>query len=139
MRNLNYILFDIKCMLLHKEHTAIIYHFISISCDIAGTKRIYAGDFSRGYCLSNRFQPIRFWTNGSMSDCVFAKSICSGDGQLVFNDDSTKEDRSCRCDYKKNYSFIKTPRHLCYCIPTEEDCSCYVRSCPVNQTLSAGI
>lgn len=107
--------------------------------DITGSKRIYAGYFSRGYCLQMRFQPFLFWTNGAMSDCIFSKSFCSGEGQLVYKDDSTKDDRTCRCDHKNSYSFIKNPRNYCFCIPTEEDCSCYVKSCPVNQTLSTSI
>ncbi|CAG2195655.1 unnamed protein product [Mytilus edulis] len=104
--------------------------------DRKGSKRIYVGYFSRGYCLQMRFQPFLFWTNGTMSDCIFSKSFCSGEGQLVYKEDSTKDDRTCRCDHKKGYSFLKIPRNYCFCIPTEEDCSCYVKSCPVNQTLS---
>ncbi|CAC5424761.1 unnamed protein product [Mytilus coruscus] len=75
-------------------------------------------------------------TNESMSDCIFAKSLCSEEGQIVYEDGSTKDDTTCRCDYTRNYSFIKTPRHFCFCIPTEEDCSCYIQSCPVNLTLT---
>ncbi|CAC5359909.1 unnamed protein product [Mytilus coruscus] len=71
-----------------------------------------------------------------MSDCIYAKSLCSEEGQIVHNDVSPKNDTTCRCDHKKNYSFMKTPRHVCYCIPTEEDCSCYIKSCPVNSTLA---
>lgn len=74
-----------------------------------------------------------------MSECIYAKSICKGDGQIVYKDDSTKDDRTCRCDYKKNYSFITTPTNVCYCIPSTEDCSCYTKECPVNFTLSSGI
>lgn len=73
-----------------------------------------------------------------MSDCIYTKSLCSEMGQIVNNVESSKEDRTCRCDYKKNYSFLKTPRNPCFCIPAEEDCSCYIKSCPVNFTLSAG-
>lgn len=120
------------------QKSKCVYNFISCSCYIAGSKRIYAGDFSRGYCEQERFQPFLFWTNGSISDCIFTKSICSEAGQLVYKDETTKADRTCRCDYKKNYSFIKTPRNACACVPTEEDCSCYIKSCPVNHLL-AGI
>ncbi|XP_063436693.1 uncharacterized protein LOC134718131 [Mytilus trossulus] len=104
--------------------------------DRKGSKRIYIGDFSRGNCSEKRFQPLKFWTNESMSDCIYVKSNCSEDGQIVYMDHSPKNDRRCRCDNKKNYSFIKTPRNGCYCIPTEEDCSCYIKTCPVNFTLS---
>ncbi|XP_076081132.1 uncharacterized protein LOC143052043 [Mytilus galloprovincialis] len=105
--------------------------------DRKGSKRIYAGSFTRGYCTQERFQPFKFWTNGSMSDCTYTKSICSEEGQVVYKDDSRKEDRSCGCDYTQNYSFIIIPKNLCFCIPTDEDCSCYLKSCPVNYTLSA--
>ncbi|CAC5424765.1 unnamed protein product [Mytilus coruscus] len=107
-----------------------------VLCDIKGSKRIYSGSFTRGNCSQNHYQPFLFLTNGS-SDCIFAKSVCGEEGQLVYKDDSTKDDRACRCDYTRNYSFIKTPRNLCYCIPTEEDCSCYIKQCLVNNTLSA--
>ncbi|CAC5410004.1 unnamed protein product [Mytilus coruscus] len=106
--------------------------------DRKGSKRIYAGDFSRGKCLRNRFQPFSYWTNGSVSDCIFVKSTCSAEGQVVYKDNSSKEDTACRCDNVKNYSFIKNPKHICFCIPSQEDCSCYIKSCPVNYTLSAG-
>ncbi|CAC5416347.1 unnamed protein product [Mytilus coruscus] len=82
--------------------------------DRKGSKRIYAGDFSRGECIRKRFQPFIFWTNGSVSDCIYAKSICSAKGQVVYRDNSTKDDRACRCDYEKNYVFIKTPRNFCF-------------------------
>ncbi|CAC5410001.1 unnamed protein product [Mytilus coruscus] len=105
--------------------------------DRKGSKRIYAGDFSRGNCIKQRFQPFIFWTNGSASDCIYSKSVCGAEGQIDYRDNSTKDDRACRCDYERNYAFIKTPRSVCFCIPTEEDCSCYFKSCPENYTLSA--
>lgn len=100
--------------------------------------RIYIRHFSRLQCIQQRYQPFKFLTNESMTDCIYAKSICSGEGQLVYNDNSAKDDTTCRCDYKKNYSFIKTPRNPCFCIPSEEDCSCFIKLCPVNLTLSEG-
>lgn len=111
--------------------------FVFFSCE--GSKRIYAGHFSRGTCSLNRFQPIIFWTNGSLSDCIFAKSKCNDEGQIVYNDMSPSDDISCTCDTKKSYSFLKTSKYNFNCIPTEEDCSCYIKSCPENSTLSAGI
>ncbi|VDI00546.1 Hypothetical predicted protein, partial [Mytilus galloprovincialis] len=105
--------------------------------DRKGSKRVFAGDFSRGYCVKQRFQPFVFWTNGSVSDCIFVKSICSEEGQVVYQNNSSKDDRTCRCNYKKSYAFIQKPRNDCYCIPTEEECSCYIKSCPENYTLSA--
>ncbi|XP_052063861.1 uncharacterized protein LOC127703825 [Mytilus californianus] len=72
-----------------------------------------------------------------MTACVYEKSHCNEEGQVIYSDNSTKDDRACRCDYKKGYSFIKTPRNVCYCIPTEEDCSCYDTSYSTNSTISA--
>lgn len=115
-----------------------IYFVIPFSYNILGSKRIYAVYFTRGQCVQQRFQPIKFQTNAKMSDCVFSKTLCSEKGQVVYKDNSSKYDTTCRCDYTKNFSFIKTPRHLCFCKPTEEDCSCYIKSCPVNLTLSTG-
>lgn len=86
--------------------------------------------------MQNRFQPFYFKTDG-MSDCIYSKSFCSEEGQILHTDDSTKNDRKCRCNHKKNFSFAITPIHLSYCIPTEEDCSCYIKPCPGNLTLSA--
>lgn len=111
----------------------------TFSSNIVGSKRIFSVSFTRGKCIQERYQPFEFQTNESMSDCIYAKSLCSEEGQIVNNDDSTKNDRTCRCDYKNNYSFVKIPRHVCYCLPTEEDCSCNIKSCPVNSTLTTGI
>lgn len=119
------------------ENRVNVVHLSSF-CGIAGSKRIFAGDFSRGICLHNRFQPFLFWTNGSMSDCVFVKSTCNEEGQLVYKDDSTKDDTACRCNHKNGFSFIKTPNNNCFCKPTEEDCSCYDTSCQPDCILSAG-
>lgn len=73
-----------------------------------------------------------------MSDCIYAKSICNEEGQVAYKGNSTREDRTCQCDYTKNYTFIKTPKNICYCNPSEEDCTCYVRSCRVNYATSTG-
>ncbi|VDI12115.1 Hypothetical predicted protein, partial [Mytilus galloprovincialis] len=105
--------------------------------DRKGSKRIFSGYFTRGKCNQSRFQPFKFKTNASMSDCVYAKSICSEAGQIMHNNDSAKSDITCRCNHRKNFSFVTSPRNLWYCIPIEEDCSCYVKSCPVNFTLSS--
>ncbi|CAC5359916.1 unnamed protein product [Mytilus coruscus] len=105
--------------------------------DRKGSRRIFSGSFTRGNCIQERFQPFYFQTNESMSDCIYAKSICNEEGQIEYTDDSSQDDRTCRCDNKQKYSFVKTPRNICFCIPTEEDCSCHIKSCSVNFTLSA--
>ena len=46
----------------------------------------------------------------------------------------TDKDTTCRCDYTKGYTFVTRPKHICYCVPTEEDCSCYRPICAnINQ------
>ncbi|CAG2195663.1 unnamed protein product [Mytilus edulis] len=107
--------------------------------DRKGSKRIFSVSFTRGKCIQERYQPFKFQTNASMSDCIYSKSLCNEEGQTAYEDDSSKADRTCRCDYTRNYSFVKIPRHVCYCLPTEEDCSCNIKSCPRNFTLSTGI
>ncbi|CAG2219098.1 unnamed protein product [Mytilus edulis] len=37
----------------------------------------------------------------------------------------------------KGYAFIKRPKYNCSCIPSEEDCSCYVSTCPDSSVLSS--
>ncbi|CAC5415388.1 unnamed protein product [Mytilus coruscus] len=106
--------------------------------DRSGSKRVYAGDFTRGDCIQERFQPFEFQTNASMSDCIYAKSHCNEEGHIKNNDGTSKYDRTCRCDHKQNYAFIKIPRNPFFCKPAEEDCSCYIKSCPENYTLSKG-
>lgn len=73
-----------------------------------------------------------------MSDCVLHKSICNEEGQIAYKDDSTKDDRTCRCDNENHYSFIKPPKNNLFCKPSEEDCSCFIKPCLVNYTLSSG-
>ncbi|CAG2195661.1 unnamed protein product [Mytilus edulis] len=88
---------------------------------------------------TNAVPTISIQTNESMTNCIYAKSLCSEEGQIVYTEDSSKNDKTCRCDYRRNYSFTKTPKHVCYCIPTEEDCSCYIKACQLNFTLSTVI
>ncbi|CAC5377251.1 unnamed protein product [Mytilus coruscus] len=79
-------------------------------------------------CSFNRYQPFMFWTNGS-SECTFKKSLCSGKGQVIVTDKLTRKDTTCRCDYRRGYSFVLQPKHITYCVPSEEDCSCYNKQC----------
>lgn len=79
-------------------------------------------------CDLHRYQPLVFTTAGN-SDCVYQKSKCNEDGQVVFNNGTVVRDIRCRCDYKNGYTFVTKPKNLCYCIPSEEDCSCYKTKC----------
>ncbi|XP_071123999.1 uncharacterized protein [Mytilus edulis] len=87
-------------------------------------------------CAFNRYQPFMFWTNGS-SECTFQKSLCSGEGQMVVTDNLTRTDTTCRCDYRKGYSFVIQSKYITYCIPSEEDCSCYNKQCLGGYILNA--
>lgn len=65
--------------------------------------------------------------------------MCKGEGQVLYNNGTLISDRACRCDYTKGYKFIKQPEKKCFCIPSEEDCSCYLDKCAVDLTLSPGM
>jgi hypothetical protein len=106
---------------------------------LTGSKRVYSRNFNIAPCRDTRYQPIRFVTNGN-SDCIFRKSLCTEGGQTLFSDDTTRTDSACRCDYTQGYAFVTVPRSKCYCRPSEEDCSCYLKKCQgIGYNLSAGI
>jgi hypothetical protein len=88
-------------------------------------------------CSSERYQPFKFWSN-ELSDCVYQKSLCSEIGQKIYDRRSTKEDSTCSCDYTKGYRFVTQPENIKYCIPSKEDCSCYLVQYADNTTLSPG-
>ncbi|XP_063416229.1 uncharacterized protein LOC134697872 [Mytilus trossulus] len=104
-----------------------------------GRKLIVAGS-SEGTlqgndCGTNVYQPFKFLSSGN-SRCVYKKSDCSEEGQVVFRNGTEKNDRSCRCDYTRGYNFITRPNHPCLCVPSKEDCSCYHKICPTKYILS---
>lgn len=72
------------------------------------------------------------------SKCVFSKSTCTEEGQILHSNGTTKTDKTCRCDYTKGYAYVKIPKTTCYCDPTREDCSCYKKPCGENKVLTAG-
>lgn len=80
------------------------------------------------YCERSRYQPIQFNTTGN-SDCIYQKSVCTDEGLVVHNIGTNSSDTSCRCDYRKGYTFVKTPKNTCYCLPSVEDCSCFLIRC----------
>ena len=107
--------------------------------DIAGSKRVYSRNFNRRPCNDTRYQPIKFVTNGN-SDCIFRKSLCTEEGQILFTNGTTETDSTCRCDYIQGYAFVAVPRNKCSCLPSDEDCSCYKKKCQgIGYYLSAGI
>lgn len=58
---------------------------------------------------------------------------------MIVNEYSASKDTTCRCDYARGYSFLLQPETITYCVPSEEDCSCYRKQCPDGHMLNAGI
>ncbi|XP_063416214.1 uncharacterized protein LOC134697856 [Mytilus trossulus] len=106
--------------------------------EIPGYKFIIVGTLQGVPCDSNRYQPIRFWTNEN-SECVFKTSKCNGIGQLMYKKGTGTEDTACRCDYANGYDFVITPKNPCMCLPEMEDCTCYLRKCSVGEVLTPGM
>ncbi|VDI79109.1 Hypothetical predicted protein, partial [Mytilus galloprovincialis] len=96
-----------------------------------GRKNVLRGGLDADICSLERFQPwpITYYTNVS-TNCIFLKSKCNGEGQIVYGNGTRNSDTSCRCDYTLGYDFLTRPRNQCFCIPSEEDCSCYLKTCP---------
>jgi hypothetical protein len=61
--------------------------------------------------------------------CMYQKSQCSEEGQIVYSNGSAIEDRTCTCDYRAGYAFLREPAGKCFCSPSVEDCSCYKKTC----------
>ncbi|CAC5375169.1 TTN [Mytilus coruscus] len=74
----------------------------------------------------DRYQPFSLGSNVS-SACVFYKSKCSEDGQVLFRRGSHTDDLTCRCDFEQGFGFVNEMSNQCDCIPSIEDCSCYVK------------
>lgn len=88
-------------------------------------------------CPPERYQPKLVMSN-DYYQCQFRKSGCSEEGQLKYNmAETTTNDTKCGCDYTRGYAFVGKPRNTCYCIPSEEDCSCYLNKCKKEQKLDS--
>ena len=102
-------------------------------CLPAGSSTILADtNLSFDSCRNDRYQPRKFWSY-EHNKCVYKKSLCSEEGQLIYSNGTYIVDRSCHCDYTKGYVFVKPPRHQCYCVPSREECGCILKQCP-NKT-----
>ncbi|CAG2210041.1 unnamed protein product [Mytilus edulis] len=88
-----------------------------------GSKYIWQPNFNRGECDEERYQPFIFRTEG-YTNCSFMKSRCYSEGQATFSNGSAKTDRQCYCDSNRGYVFVSST-HENYCLPSENDCSCY--------------
>lgn len=115
---------------LYDENKMIYTQFCRNQPDFQrpGYKFIIRGSLDGTPCNANKFQPFKFWTNSS-SDCVFKKTNCIEEGQVVFDKGNSTSDRKCRCDYTSGYAFVVHPRNNCYCDHELEDCSCYLLHC----------
>ncbi|CAC5383012.1 unnamed protein product [Mytilus coruscus] len=100
-----------------------------------GNKYVLRGRLDFTPCATDRYQPIRLWSNAS-SQCIYKKSQCIGNGQIMHRNGTEESDTSCRCDYTRGFDFINKPKNASFCIPSEEDCSCHKKKCPHNGVLS---
>lgn len=100
-----------------------------------GYKTIFRGGIDGVPCSTNNYQPFSHssTTGGS---CAMVKTSCNEEGQLIYDDGSSTTDRSCRCDYRVGYDYVALPSNKCFCKPTIEDCSCYMKYCDANQVLT---
>lgn len=99
---------------------------------------VNSGNFDTESCRNNRFQPFPFSTTKS-NDCIFMKTLCSGEGQIVHSNGTSRHDRECRCDYTRGFSFLSNRiKRRCHCDPTTEDCSCFKKVCGKGEILSPG-
>ncbi|XP_071138933.1 uncharacterized protein [Mytilus edulis] len=95
-----------------------------------GRKSVLRGGLDADICSEERYHPwpIKFYTNVS-TGCIFLKSACNEEGQVLYGNGNRHTDISCRCDYTRGYDFLVKPRNPCFCVPAEEDCLCYVKTC----------
>ncbi|XP_063419302.1 uncharacterized protein LOC134702146 [Mytilus trossulus] len=93
-----------------------------------GSKLVFEPYFNKAGCSYKRYQPFPFSTDGN-NKCVYQKSFCNGEGQIVHREGSMINDTTCGCDPSQGYIFVTTPKHNCYCTPSEEDCSCHKLIC----------
>ncbi|XP_076106133.1 uncharacterized protein LOC143074670 isoform X2 [Mytilus galloprovincialis] len=97
---------------------------------------VNSGNFDTEPCSLDRFQPFSFSTSQG-NECVYKKSMCNAEGQLFYNNGTSRYDRKCICDYSKEFIFVSTKRvNMCSCDPKHEDCSCYIKHCSKGQILT---
>lgn len=117
----------------------IKYFLCTIKSTFSGDKTVVnSGNFDSKPCHPDLYQPFSFSSTAG-SDCIFTKTICSEEGQVIKSVGSRRTDRECRCDYSRNFSFLSTKRKsMCSCDPTKEDCSCFIKPCGQEKILSPG-
>jgi hypothetical protein len=120
-----------------KVTKAVLTNVIHIFFIFSGKKRLRNPGINVEDCLNNRYQPFKITTYGN-SDCVFLKSFCEEEGQVIVNNGTSSTDRSCRCDYTRGYVYVTPPSDICSCVPSSEDCSCYLKPCANDEKMTAG-
>ncbi|CAG2217064.1 unnamed protein product [Mytilus edulis] len=123
-------LFNLKLYRLHKSYKSFP----------TGRKHVLRGGLDADICSFERYQPwpITFYTNVS-TNCIFLKSACNEEGQVVYDNGNRNTDITCRCDYTRGYDFVNKPQNPCFCEPSKEDCSCFLKTCPkASDKLSSG-
>lgn len=115
------------CLLRSPENT---YHETCDGLDYSstGSKLIFEPSFNKAGCSYKRYQPFPFSTEGN-NKCVYQKSFCNEEGQIIILEGNMINDTTCGCDPLQGYIFVNKPEHNCYCIPSKEDCSCHKLSC----------
>ncbi|CAG2195773.1 unnamed protein product [Mytilus edulis] len=111
-----------------RQHNILRKVHILDSPTTSRSKLVFQPLFNLAECDAGRYQPIVFTTHGN-SECIFSKSKCADEGQVVFRNISSSNDVTCRCDYTKRYAFVTKPKNRCVCNPSEEDCSCFRVPC----------
>ncbi|XP_071124105.1 uncharacterized protein [Mytilus edulis] len=122
---------------LYDESTATFVDFCTQKPDFQrpGYKFIIRGNIDGIECDKNRFQPIKFWTNVS-NDCILEKTGCNEPGQVIHDEGSATSDRTCRCDYTRGFAFVTSPKQNCFCNPSIDDCSCFMKPCSRFQVMT---
>ncbi|XP_063428737.1 uncharacterized protein LOC134711787 isoform X2 [Mytilus trossulus] len=83
-----------------------------------------SGNLNSEICSEGEFQFNSSWSN-EQSRCLFEKSLCNEEGQIIYSDENSIRDRRCTCDHTNGYKFTTYPINRHYCVPFDEDCSCY--------------
>ncbi|CAG2227944.1 unnamed protein product [Mytilus edulis] len=71
----------------------------------------------------------KLYTNVS-TNCIFLKSTCNEEGQVIYEKGNRNSDTTCRCDYTRGYNFLLNLKIHAFCVPSQEDCSCFLKACP---------
>lgn len=105
---------------------------------ITGNYPVFRGKYiDYETCPADSYQPFLFRSNEHYK-CAYLKSKCSSEGQVDVTGGNKTIDTACRCDYNKGFAFVIRPRNQCACIPSKDDCSCYIKRCSEEETLNPG-